>query len=208
MNESIDGFADDNWKDGTQSMVFVFSDPVRQSYGFGATHNIIHEVGHHLGMSHPHDGYDFETDNDFSAYEGRFMFAWAGDYSNTVMNYLSDNHDFSQFDRDNMNRFLTATYINQTNAILPRILSSPRARQVSGLLATADGQAASALSAYGNMDYLNASALSKAAYQNVLNAAAQINVHIEPQASQADYRGKGLNSRFVDRADSHRLNKP
>ena len=201
------GFADDNWTDGTQSFVFVFDDPSSRSLGFGITDTTIHEVGHHLGMSHPHDGYDFEANVDFFQ-SGAFYYAWSGDESNTVMNYLAINSDFSQFDRDNMNRFLTATYINQTNSILPQILSSPRAGAVSNLLAAADGQATSALSAYANMNYANAAALSKAVYQSVLNAAAQINIVIEPQAWQADYRAKGRSSKFIDNVQDYRLDVP
>ena len=52
------GFADDNYRDGTQSYVFnLLSDEIIES-GYGLTTTIIHEVGHHVGLSHPHDGYD------------------------------------------------------------------------------------------------------------------------------------------------------
>ena len=54
------GFADDNWADGTQSFVFAFDSPSDRSLGYGFTATIIHETGHHLGLSHPHDGYDYE----------------------------------------------------------------------------------------------------------------------------------------------------
>jgi hypothetical protein len=48
------GFADDNWRDGTQSYVFGFVAPFLQVAGYGFTTTSIHEVGHHLGLSHPH----------------------------------------------------------------------------------------------------------------------------------------------------------
>ncbi len=201
------GYADDNWADGTQSLTFVFTNPHFRNFGLGPTEVAVHEIGHHLGLSHPHDGYDYETDNDFSQ-RGDTYFAWSGDESNTAMSYLNINYDFSQFDRDNMNRWLTAAYINQSNAILPKILEKPQAGQVADLLATADAHAAAAIVAYKNMDYLNASTFSKAAYQTVLNAAAQINVHIEPQASTADYRAKGRSSKFVDSIQDYRFQTP
>ena len=201
------GYADDNWADGTQSFVFVFSAPIFLSVGFGITDTTIHEVGHHLGLSHPHDGYDYERDVDFFQ-SGEFYFAWSGDESNTAMSYLFLNADFSQFDRDNMNRYLTAAYVNQANAILPQILASPRAGQISSLLTAADGQAADALTAYGEMSYADAAASAKAAYQNVLTAAARINIQIEPQAWPADYRSKGRSSKFIDTAQGYRLKEP
>ena len=82
------GFADDNWVDGTQSLVFAFDADVYRETGYGFTGTIIHEVGHHIGMSHPHDGFDPETGVDFGA-DGEFFFAWAGDESETVMHYLT-----------------------------------------------------------------------------------------------------------------------
>ncbi len=205
FNQAYLGIAFDNFN-GIQSQVYVFSDPLwRNLGGLGMTDLAIHEVGHHLGMSHPHDGYDYETNTEYNPNVGPFYFTWTGTESNTVMSYLDLNNDFSQFDRDNMNRYLTATYINQANAILPRILAKPQAGQVAGLLSAADAQAASALTAYASMNYLTASAFAKSAYQKVLTAAAQINVHIEPQAPQADRRARGRSSIFMDSVYDRRL---
>src|SRR5688572_28855512 len=51
----------------------------RQIYANGRVHTailprypIIHEVGHHIGMSHPHDGQDPETGVDFDT-SGEFL---------------------------------------------------------------------------------------------------------------------------------------
>ena len=198
------GFADDNWADGTQSFVFGFDAPfVRDDLGYGFTTTFIHEVGHHIGMSHPHDGYDYEADVDFGPGD-EFYFAWSGDESNSMMSYIDLNWDFSQFDRDNMNRYLTSIYLNQANVVLAQIYASPRAAQVSSLLTSADADAALALAAYAAMDYPNAASHAKAAYQNVLSAATQINVPVEPQAWQADYKAKGQSSKFVDSVDYQR----
>jgi hypothetical protein len=201
------GFADDNWADGTQSFVFGFDSPsVRDVSGYGFTTTFIHETGHHLGMSHPHDGYDYEADVDFGPGD-EFFFAWSGDESNSMMSYIDLNWDFSQFDRDNMNRYLTSAYINQANSVLARIYASPRAANVASLLTSADAEAAAALSAYDAMDYPGATLRAKQAYASVLTAAAQINVPVEPQSWQADYKAKGHSSKFVDGVDYPR-NKP
>jgi len=198
------GYADDDWATGTQSFVFGFDSPsIRDVSGYGFTTTFIHEVGHHLGMSHPHDGYDYEADIDFGP-GGPFYFAWSGDESNSMMSYIDLNWDFSQFDRDNMNRYLTSVYLNQSNAILADIYSSPKAGQAGSLLTSADNHAAMAQSAYDSMDYAGAVMHAKLAYEDVLAAAAQIKVKVEPQSWQADYKAKGQSSKFVDSADYQR----
>lgn len=197
------GFADDNWRDGTQSFVFGFLDPLtRPRYGFTST--LIHETGHHLGMSHPHDGYDSELNIDFGPSDA-FYFAWSGDESSTIMSYIDLNYDFSQFDQDNMNRYLTAIFLNEANQVLAKILASPRAFQVSAAITAADAQAAAAVASLQAYDYPNAAAKASSAYRGLLAAAAAIHVAIEPQSSQADYRAKGRSYHFVDSADRHRF---
>jgi hypothetical protein len=198
------GFADDNWRDGTQTYVFGFLAPFLRAAGYGFTTTSIHEVGHHLGMSHPHDGYDSEIGADYGASGGTY-FANSGDESNTVMSYLDLNADFGQFDRDNMARYLTVGYINQANAILAMIYASPRAGNAAATLTTADARAASALTAFQAMNYSGAAALAKQAYTLVLAAAAQAGVHVEPQNYTADYKAKGRSPKFVDTVDYKRL---
>jgi hypothetical protein len=191
------GFADDDWSEGMQSFVFAFDSPLQRERGYGFTTTAIHETGHHIGMSHPHDGYDAELDYDYLP-EGDLYFVWTGDEVNSMMSYIDLNWDFSQFDRDNMNRFLTAIYINQANTILHKVSAHPHAYKADGLLASADDQAGLALAAYADMDYLGASAYAKAAYAEVVRAAALLKIKIEPQAWQADYKSKGISDKFVD----------
>jgi len=200
------GYADDNWADGTQSFVFGFDAPFIRDSGYGFTTTFIHEVGHHVGMSHPHDGYDYEANVDYGPGDD-FYFAWSGDESNSIMSYIDLNWDFSQFDRDNMNRYMTSIYINQANSILARIYASPKAGRASSLLTSADGYASAALAAYDAMDYSGAASNAKLAYSKVLEAAAKIGVPVEPQSWQADYKAKGSSGKFVDSVDYQR-NKP
>jgi hypothetical protein len=197
------GFADDNWADGTQSFVFAFDAPFIRDFGYGFTTTTIHEVGHHIGMSHPHDGFDYEANVDYGPGDN-FYYAWSGDESNTMMSYIDLNWDFSQFDRDNMNRYLVSGYLNQANVILAKIMANPRAGNVSALLTSADEKATLALVEYQAMEYSSAAANAKAAYQDVLEAAARIRVQIEPQSYQADYKAKGASPKFVDEVDYNR----
>ena len=54
------------------------------------------------------------------------------------MSYLGTNADFSKFDRDNIDRTMVLTWINQAKGILAKVLASPLAAQVTNLLTTAD----------------------------------------------------------------------
>jgi hypothetical protein len=121
------------------------------------------------------------------------------------MGYLFFGSGFSQFDRDNMNRYLTAAYINQANAVLAMIAASPRAGQVATLVLQADAAAAAALNAYDDMNYSGAAGDAKSAYERVLAAAATIDVPVEPQSWQADYKAKGTSPKFVDIVPYDRL---
>jgi len=154
-------------------------------------------------MSHPHDGYDYEANVDFGP-DGEYYCAWSGDESNSMMSYIDLNWDFSQFDRDNMNRYLTSIYINQANAILAEIYASGKAGRVSSLLTSADGHAATGLASYDAMEYAAAAYHAKAAYADVLAAAKATNVQVEPQSWQADYKAKGASGKFVDSVDYQR----
>ena len=142
------GFADDNWVDGTQSFVFAFGADVYRQSGFGFTGTVIHEVGHHVGMSHPHDGYDSELGVDYNP-GGQYYYAWEGDESDTVMQYLSITNRFGEHNRDNMYRWETAGYLNWSNALAGAIMDSEDADDVALLVHAADSLAQRARVAIG-----------------------------------------------------------
>ncbi|MCA2213210.1 hypothetical protein [Jidongwangia harbinensis] len=169
------GYADDNWVDGTQSYVFAFVSPQIVESGYGLTTTLIHEVGHHLGMSHPHDGYDSETGVDYGPAD-EFLFANAGDQSNSMMSYIDVNWDFSQFDRDNSDRFLTAAYHEASNALAADILADPDGRKVYGALRAADGLLALSKAAFAAHEYRTAYRLAELAYDRLTGAADLIGV--------------------------------
>jgi len=194
------GLTDDNHFDGTRSsFIYGFLTNSRR-VSAGMTWTVIHEAGHYMGLAHPHDGFDYEDFYPHGPDENAYYFMWAGDESDTAMGYGGwSRSNFSQFDRDNMNRYMTAIYINQANRILPAILSSPRAKEVKASLSSADSDATAALTSYGNMEYLNAAVSAKSAYDKVLAAAAQINIPVEPEAWPADYRRHVTNPGLIDR---------
>lgn len=203
--QGVMAFADDNWSDGTQSYIFQFNGKNMRRYGMGYSVVLTHEIGHHLGLSHTHDAYDYETNRDFSSFEGEFYFAWSGDMCNSAMGYLFSGLDFSQFDRDNMNRWLTIGYLNQANVILGDISKTPRAAQASPFISAADSSATSAVNAFAAMDYARAAEHAAGAYSRIVAAAAQAGVKIEPQAYKASYKAKGMSPKFIDRVPYERL---
>ncbi|MDY7091046.1 MAG: hypothetical protein SYR96_38935 [Actinomycetota bacterium] len=160
------GFADDDWQTGTQSYVFNFLSQSIVDSGYGLSTTTIHEVGHHLGMSHPHDGWDSETGVDYGP-TGPTFFAWAGDENNSMMSYIDVNWDFSQFDRDNSNRFLTAAYWEAANRLAATI---PNGKS-RGDLAAADALLGLAKVAFAKHDYRAAYALAEGGYNKVVAAA-------------------------------------
>ena len=167
------GLSDSNWTDGTQSLNYVFVGPGRRSQGTGVTNLAVHEFGHHIGLSHPHDGYDSEFAFPYVASADLF-FAWAGDESNTVMHYLFTSSRFGQFDRDNLYRWEGAGYLNWSNALADAILGHPKASRVRGLVVAADLLVVYGKAQFRNWNYVHSAAAMRQAYELLLTASEQI----------------------------------
>ncbi|MEV7628888.1 hypothetical protein [Actinoplanes sp. NPDC089786] len=190
------GYADDNWVDGTQSYVFSFISPGIIERGYGLSTTQIHEAGHHLGMSHPHDGWDSEAGADIGA-SGDFYFSWLGDENNSMMSYIDLNWDFSQFDRDNSDRFLTAAYFEAANKLAANVLAAKDAGRVTANLRSADTVLGQAKRAFAKHEYRTAYALAEKAYNIVARAADRVGADpaaaakaLHARAEQARVSGK------------------
>lgn len=170
------GYADDNWLDGTQSFVFALGAPsYRTLFGYGFTSTTVHELGHHVGLSHPHDGYDAEIGIDYGP-SGFFYFAWLGDESETVMHYLSVSNGFGRHDRDNMRRWEAAGYLNRANALAGDLVASPKSWKARLALRAADAHAARARRALQRFDYLEAATDARWAYSLLAEVADELGV--------------------------------
>jgi hypothetical protein len=169
------GFADDNWRDGTQSYVFEFGSEGPRSFGFGFSRLTDHEVGHHIGLSHPHDGYDSELGLDYGP-GGEFYYVWAGDASHTVMSYLWLTGEFGKFNQDNMYRWEFAGYLNWANDLLDDILADSDTSEVQDNLDQAESYAAAANEAFKQWDYLTAAVNARLAYEQVVMAAEELGI--------------------------------
>ena len=172
------GFADDNYVDGTQTYVFNFVSPGIVDAGYGLSTTMIHEVGHHVSLSHPHDGYDSAQGVDYGP-TGEFFFAWAGDESNSMMSYIDLNWDFSQFDQDNMNRFQTAGYIEGANRLAAEALAGPHPARAYDDLRRADRLVGAAEAAFAQHRYPAAWRLAQAAYSAAAAGADDAGVDVE-----------------------------
>ena len=73
-----------------------------------------------------------------------------------------------------------------------------RSKEVLSLLSAADQQAMASPNVYQSLDYANSAYYAKDAYSKVLEAAQQIKVPVEQQASTADYKAHGSNYMFSD----------
>ncbi|ADB31138.1 hypothetical protein Kfla_2049 [Kribbella flavida DSM 17836] len=180
QNENLPwlGFAGDNWKDGGPGFVYNWLSPQFVGWGYGLTSTMIHEVGHHIGLTHPQDGYDSITDK-FYEPTGPTYFAWLGGEVNSVMNYLQVNYDFSQFDHDNLNRFRAAASNESANALTAEVLKMPNADRAYADLIRADqliGQVKNRLTAH---DYPTARILARQAYDAVVEGSRKAGVSAE-----------------------------
>jgi hypothetical protein len=178
------GFADDNWVDGTPSYIFEFDSPGYRASGYGFTITTIHEGGHHLGMSHPHDGYDYGYGFDYGP-SGDLYFAWVGDESNTIMHYMDLSSHFGKFDKDNMYRWETAGYLNWSNQLLADLMAHPGYAGVAAYVNAAQSYASGSLAAFNTWNYGVSAALAKKAYWSLVQAANILGVPT-PDAAVAD----------------------
>lgn len=171
------GVADDNWVDGTQTYVFEFGATAYRELGYGITSTTVHEVGHHIALSHPHDGYDSETGVDYGP-GGDFYYAWSGDESDTVMSYLRVSRTFRQFNQDSMYRYEFAGYMNWANSLLDDVLAHPRVNKVQRKLARAEAHAAQAAASFNSWNYLDAVTNARLAYEQIALAAAELGIEL------------------------------
>src|SRR6516165_2399698 len=91
-------------------------------------------------------------------------FAESGVYVTGLMTYVRVNNDYSRFELDNIQRYLTWEYLDVSNFIVAQIAGSPRSGAVTAALTQADAQAGAALAAYQSYDYATAVQRARAAY--------------------------------------------
>lgn len=199
--------AEPNYYTGEQFDIASYQVPEATAAGVGQTDTLVHEVGHHLGLSHVHDGLDFASGRFLDA-SGEFFYLWTGDESATVMSYLDLANEFGQFDRDNAGRWLTAAYLNQANQVLARIVAKRAWSAHEDRLVEADGDALAAVVEIGERNYEAGARHAKHAYDLLLEVAADLRIVIEPQARPADDKAFGRSTMFVDPVPAQVTGRP
>ena len=176
-NQGLLGQAINDGVTGTQTLTMNFLTPGLAT-AFGFTDTVVHESGHHLSQSHPHDGYDSERDEDFGA-SGDTNFVNVGDEVHSVMSYNNLSKTFGQFNLDAQYRYLTAAYLTNSNAALQLVRNSGKVPELRGAAQQADRTFASALNAYQARNYRAAAELAHQGYRQVIDAARQNGVSVE-----------------------------
>jgi hypothetical protein len=146
---------------GMNQMEFQRGDnisPPQLGKGIGFTQSIIHEAGHSLGLMHPH------------------QFGYLEDFESSAMSYWSWEYQFSQFDKDAINRAHADQLINsglmslaQAQDVLSgRIAFGPVGDQIASARTLLD----QALQKYDSMQYALAVEIAARAAQEASNALA------------------------------------
>lgn len=188
------GFADDNWVSGVQTYITGVIWPSIYRAGYGPTGVYIHEVGHYLGMSHDHDGYDPTSGLDFNAGDPAFAYSYLGDEVSSVMSYIRTSFSFSQFDRDSAGRWAVTAYLGEADRVLASVQASPRAGEVAATLHRADDEAAAAEAQLSARQFTAAATTMARAYGDVVAAARQIGVPLAPASYQGGTQPRATHS--------------
>jgi hypothetical protein len=189
-NAGLLGYADDDWLSGTPTYVFAFDTPYLRNIGYGFSTTVVHEFGHHVGMSHPHDGYDSTFGLDYGP-SGDYYFAWSGDESETIMAYNDLTGNFGWFDRDNMNRFMAGRYLTRASEIAARVSQADPSGS-RALLDEANNNMEQARIAFRQNDWEGAANRARAAFQAAFRASenAGLNLPItKPLTGGGPFRG-------------------
>ncbi|MFY1694654.1 hypothetical protein [Solwaraspora sp. WMMA2101] len=127
---------------------------------------------------------------------------WYGDQVNSMMSYIDLNWDFSQFDRDNSDRFLTAAYNEAANRLAGEVLDSRHAGRARGELRAADRLLGAAQRSLSRHDYRQALILAEQAYDRVTEAARRAGVPTDSAAEAMATRAAQARS-VVDLGGPH-----
>jgi hypothetical protein len=203
------GAADDDWQTGAPSFIYIFDSPgIRFLFNRAYTHATVHETGHYLGLSHPHDGYDSATGVDFIQ-SGAYNFAWIGDESSTVMSYTLGNEAYDQFDLDNEARWQVARLLDLADTDTAAILATPHSAQDNLQLVQADLQFTKAVVALHRSNWTTAATAAVAGYRDIQRIDAAVGV-APASAALAPMRAAAAQAQALDgdfptrpRIDSH-----
>ena len=185
------GYADHDWAEGAQSFAYMWNYPFARDSGRGFTHIATHEVGHHLGVAHPHDAYDSTTGVDYGPVN-EFYYAWVGDATDTLMSYQGLSNEFSVFDKDNLSRIAFAGYVNWANAVLGRLSDVHLSAAETALIRKADSLAGQGVGQFRSWRFVSAAGSARRAWMIVYGIALRQGIRVDApqQVSAARLRAR------------------
>ena len=170
------GSTDPDFQTGLPTFIYELDTPDGRVFpAIAYTDTTIHESGHYVGLSHPHDGYDSASGVDFEP-AGAYNFAWDGDETATVMSYVPGNLDYDRFDRDNLARWDVGRLLDLADTDAAAILAAKPSAPVDALLVKADFEFARALAAMHASDWTAAATAAVAGYRDMQRADAAAGV--------------------------------
>jgi hypothetical protein len=203
------GETEDDWQTGTPSLIDEFDTAqVRTGpYGESYTDLTMHEAGHFVGLSHPHDGLDINGHYylDFSPV-GDFDFARAGDESATIMSYLPGNQGFDIFNRDNLAKWTVGELRYAGNQAAAAILAAPPNAIALALLHKADGEYTAAMATWQAQQWVTSATFAANAYRDVQRALAAAGLAASSGSSVASARA--TTNAAAQNASAHRVGAP
>ncbi len=108
------------------------------AFGYGLTYVTIHELGHAIGIMHPHS------------------YGWTEDYVSSAMSYLTYEYGFSQFDLDAIQRGHADFFLSQVQGPIEISAEATLHQQAQSLVQQASSVYKDALSSYSKKDYMQA----------------------------------------------------
>jgi len=106
---------------GKTSSSFSMSMTAFRQLTYGYSRVLVHEGGHSVGVSHPHDGFSWEKYYAGDGYYGEYV-DWLWDDSYSTMSYAASIPGFSSMDYDTIQRGFLPTYFEQLNQSYQMIL--------------------------------------------------------------------------------------
>jgi hypothetical protein len=207
------GETEDDWQTGKPSLIEGFDTVQNRTgvYGMGYTDLIMHEAGHYVGLSHPHDGLDINGHYylDFGPF-GDFDFARTGDETASIMSYLPGNQAFDVFNRDNLAKWTVGELRYFGNQAAATILAATPNPVALALLHKADGEYTAALAAWQTEQWVTAATFAAKAYRDVqrsmlaagLGSATAANTRMQAATDGAPVAAAGVGAPAAIRVDA------
>jgi len=108
------------------------------AFGYGLTQVTIHELGHSIGLMHPHS------------------YGWTEDYVSSAMSYVTYEYEFSQFDKDAVHRAHVDFFLSQVQGAIQASGSVTLHEEAQALLQDAKSTYDAVVNSYSKKDYLKA----------------------------------------------------